>query len=211
MEVKKQIEQTDWENLSRRLLFYTSKKVEYIFGRVNGEILLLGGKSPEDIVYEAIARLLDGTRNWNPERVSLWVFLKRTIDSIISHYSELKETQSRAQYTTVIDGDSSEDEEAPQKSVNPVDSSPNPEEIKISNERMELLSLALNRLLDLKQENEQYCYVLMCMQEGIVKASGISDAAGIEVSQVYSLKRRIKRDFDRILLEMCASEIMMEG
>ena len=60
------LEGVNWQELTKRLLLLTHKFV--------GEHYL-PGKSPGDLVQNAIQKLLEGQRHWNPRKVDLLSFL----------------------------------------------------------------------------------------------------------------------------------------
>jgi hypothetical protein len=63
-------EGVNWQELTKRLLLLTH---EFVGERY------LPGKSPADLVQNAIRKLLEGQRNWNPRKVDLLSFLFDTI------------------------------------------------------------------------------------------------------------------------------------
>jgi hypothetical protein len=60
------LEGVNWQELTKRLLLLTQEFVR--------ERYILG-KSPGDLVQNAIRKLLEGRRNWNPRKVDLLSFL----------------------------------------------------------------------------------------------------------------------------------------
>jgi hypothetical protein len=56
----------NWQELTKRLLLLTQEFVRERY---------IPGKSPGDLVQNAIRKLLEGRRNWNPRKVDLLSFL----------------------------------------------------------------------------------------------------------------------------------------
>lgn len=65
------------------------------------------GLNPVDIAQEAIKRVLDGRRKWNPSRGPLMFYLKAVVDSLVSHLAESKDNQLQRR---VPQGDEEQDE-----------------------------------------------------------------------------------------------------
>jgi DNA-directed RNA polymerase specialized sigma24 family protein len=63
------LEQADWEQLTLKLMEYASKKLRNLKWR-DGRSLdsLPKGMTVEDLVCEAIMRVWDGERKWNPDK-----------------------------------------------------------------------------------------------------------------------------------------------
>lgn len=79
--LRKLIEETDWEAMTKRLLVYARLRLSRygVAGRRFTE-------TPEDYVVEAVRLALEGRRRYPVGRsVSLLAFLCRVIDSLISH------------------------------------------------------------------------------------------------------------------------------
>src|SRR5262249_1626817 len=47
--------------------------------------VLAAGFSPEDVAAEAVRRVLDGTRSWDPQRGDLLSYLRGVVDSLMGH------------------------------------------------------------------------------------------------------------------------------
>lgn len=71
------LKDVDWDALSYSLESFAHRLV---YGRY-----IPGGWSPEDLVQNAVAKLLAGKRRWNPNMVDLWGFLCGIIRSDLSH------------------------------------------------------------------------------------------------------------------------------
>ncbi|MCW5941959.1 MAG: hypothetical protein KIS66_06990 [Fimbriimonadaceae bacterium] len=78
----------DWDDTIERLTAYANFLVGGLSWLQARAGLPPGGKSGEDYAMEAIRKLFDsertGKRKWDPERVSLYVFLKGVVRSDVS-------------------------------------------------------------------------------------------------------------------------------
>jgi DNA-directed RNA polymerase specialized sigma24 family protein len=199
-EVREHIEEADWEKLTKKLFYYVSTRLSLIYGRSHG-IALPGGQSVEDIVQETVSRFVKGKRKWNPSRVALFDFLKGIASSLISHHHELKETQLR-DTRVLVDTNAPEDDIPGTRTQEAVDPTGTPEEVLIS---LDTLKTAFKRLYENAGEEEDYNLVLMCIEDGITKPAEIASETGLDVLQVYAVKRRVLNDLDKILKEIMAT------
>ena len=80
------LQKADWDDIAVRLTDYAVKKARRYRWRTGTAI---GGESAEDLAFEAIKRVLDGDRKWNPqENHDLFQYLTGVVDSLLSHLSE---------------------------------------------------------------------------------------------------------------------------
>ena len=76
----------DWLDLIKKLTAYVHFKIYYNKKWIRGFKRLIEGYKPEDIVYETIADVYFGVRNWNRDRYPVLLdFLKSVIDSKVSN------------------------------------------------------------------------------------------------------------------------------
>jgi len=79
------LREADWHEIGIRLCAYASWKARNYSWRTGSTLFLAAGNTPEDIAREAILRVLDGRRRWEPERGALLPFLQGVVDSLMSH------------------------------------------------------------------------------------------------------------------------------
>jgi DNA-directed RNA polymerase specialized sigma24 family protein len=82
----------NWQELTKRLLLLTQEFVRERY---------MPGKSPGDLVQNAIRKLLEGQRNWNPRKVDLLSFLFDVIKK--EAVSEVKEFPHSFEGSTLED------------------------------------------------------------------------------------------------------------
>lgn len=86
--MKDLIENQGWDAIIKRLTSYANHLVASRSWLQSQAGMPPGGKSGEDYAMDAIRKLFEsektGKRKWNPERVSLYVFLKGVVRSDVS-------------------------------------------------------------------------------------------------------------------------------
>ncbi len=86
--MKELLEGQDWDDIIERLTAYANFLVAGLTWLQSRAGLPPGGKSGEDYAMDAIRKVFDsertGRRKWQPERVSLYVFLKGVVRSDVS-------------------------------------------------------------------------------------------------------------------------------
>jgi DNA-directed RNA polymerase specialized sigma24 family protein len=104
----KLLQQADWEAISielaghaafraRNLGWRTGERVgpetRAKAGDLARDMDLAMGLNPIDVAQQAIKRVLDGSRKWDPNRGPLLPYLKGVVDSLISHLAESPDNQ----------------------------------------------------------------------------------------------------------------------
>jgi DNA-directed RNA polymerase specialized sigma24 family protein len=83
--------ETNWQDVAIRLTGYALWKLRNLHWRGGPAASLLPAKAAEDFAGEAILRVIDGRRSWNPERGPLLPYLRGVVDSLLSHMSQSRE------------------------------------------------------------------------------------------------------------------------
>lgn len=188
--IKELIETADWHDITRRLAGYALSRVRYVFGIKDKLTVLPMGASVESVVQESIKKLLDGTRQWNPDQVDLLGFLMGVVKSEISHLAALKDNQLTDKAHSTDNLDNRGDEEL------------NPEERLIKKEEERLIAEVYQKLIGQAEKNSDYETIALCIMSGITKPADIAEQSGIEINKVYRLKRTWQKDFELILREV---------
>lgn len=84
-DVLRELEQVDWSDVGIRLAAYATWKARNLRWRTGRSDILAGGKTPEDLAADAILKVLEGERAWDPERGPLLAYLQGVVDSLLSH------------------------------------------------------------------------------------------------------------------------------
>ena len=105
-DVYKLLQQANWEEIGQQLAGHAAFRAKNLAWRTGDHWDLAEGLNPIDIAQEAIKRLFDGRRTWDPERVALLPFLKGVVDSLISHLVESSDNELQ---DTIPQGDEDDD------------------------------------------------------------------------------------------------------
>lgn len=144
----------------------------------------LHGVEWRELLHEAVARLLDGTRQW-PRHVPLVVFLRETMRSIASnHWSRLERSAVVAGSTMNTDGEM--DGGAPDEAL---DETGQPE-------RRAAAAEILERIQDVFRDDEEALRVLAGMASGSAPRE-IQEESGMDERRYASTQRRIRRRLAR--------------
>lgn len=186
-----QDEGIDWVYLTKKLLRYAGYLVQFKGDMLKQDDMVLSHLSLHDLVFNAIEKFLDGTRNWNPERCSLEQLIRGIIRSDLYRLRE-----QHARQPDVL--------------------RPVPEEILVplSDAGREAVSPATHHIAGLQKvayetrfrqhleqaadEDADLQNVILAMMDGITTARKMAKELKIDVERVYDLKRRLKRVAQRI-------------
>ncbi len=204
-EVLERLESADWKNIIVQLTRYAAWHASWYKWKTGDPGQLPRGMTPQDIAINAIKKVWDRTRAWDPEKYpDLLVHLQWIVDSDLNHLFDSKEhlTTNR-----IIE---SEEEESPELTYNNLihSSSPplsetihnrTPEERLIIREEEEREERAKKELYALVKGDEDLELLLMCFEEGMDKPEQIAAAMGCDVAKVYNLKRKLSRKASAIM------------
>lgn len=140
---------------------------------------LPAGEEAKDLAMEAIRRVLQGSRRWDPDaEPDLLPYLKSVVRSIMSDRLEKAEREA-------LEPNSEEGDQVIDQIPAP---GPDPEGDLIAAEEDE----AANRMLEALDVDEDKL-VLLCILDGTAKAADISAELGLPVKEVYRIKQKLKR------------------
>jgi DNA-directed RNA polymerase specialized sigma24 family protein len=161
------------------------------------------GRTHEDLLQEAMARILDGSRHWHPERVKFVPYFVGGMWSIASEWAGHRKRNANAPEYAVLESQiTKEDEEgdthSPFSEAKTAD--PNIEEqmvdADIEAERKALADEIEGHFV----QDENAAYVLMGWQDGM-EGPAIQKAFGFSETTYRTIVRRIKRNSQRIMEE----------
>jgi DNA-directed RNA polymerase specialized sigma24 family protein len=140
-------------------------------------------KSAKDFVNEALLRLCNGKRAYDPRR-SLLENLNSITDSLIS-------TEKKASdRTPLVDHiDQKNGEESPKDPISLAASKIEPDQVEISLAQNQCFESLLGSL-DGDRDMREY---LLAMKEEFFKPVDIAEVTGIPVAKVYELRRKVKK------------------
>lgn len=172
--ILEEISDEKWLAHYHELVLYARWKCSRWLWRTGSRHNLPRGHSPETLASEAVARLLDGQREWNHERYpgdNPVPFLKGVVDSLVS---ELGHSDDHRQTADAVE-DSPRALNAETNVYSPRDLSP---------AQLAYLEEVDRRVRHLIADREDLVEVYGYLREGH-KAAEIAEALGLDVSAVY--------------------------
>jgi RNA polymerase sigma factor (sigma-70 family) len=187
----KALNDLDWSDLHPRLQAHTVRVMRIALG---GKTTLdeINGLDKKAFIQEAIKRILEGDRTWNPEKVSLEGFLFGTIRSIIS--AEAKKYYRKLRHETSTD---SEESDSPIASLE--SNSPSADADSANRELTAIRQKTISALFEEIEDDEELTLVLISLSEGTEKTCAISDETGISPERVSELKRKLKTRLEKVI------------
>jgi DNA-directed RNA polymerase specialized sigma24 family protein len=88
LDVLTELLKVNWKETGIQLAGYAAFRARNLAWRTGSSDLLAKGLMPDDIAAQAILSVISGERTWEPERGPLLPYLKRIVDSLLSHLAE---------------------------------------------------------------------------------------------------------------------------
>lgn len=189
------LEAHPWEETIPRLLAHASSKSKRLFWKGIYGGPLPEGNEVEDLVYQAIEKVLTGQRQWDPTTSpDLFLFLKGVVDSSLSHLARSWENRYvRKETTSVAATDNAEDEHG----TGIIDCVPatasNPEEMLLQQEdeaRCEELFLII---FDSLEDEPLLQKILECLLDDVEKPADIAEKLSVPVKEIYNARKKLQR------------------
>lgn len=191
------LEAADWEDIVLRLTDYARWRALRYAWRSGTPDLLPEGKTPADVASEAIEKVWQGVRNWDPDKYpNLLTHLKWIVKSDIDHLFSSKEHQSTQRMMEWNGGQVRADSSGTGLQSARVRT---PEEELIRKEEESFEEKVKDALYVLVKGNEDLEMVLLCIEEGMDKPAAIATEMGWDVSKVNNLKKRLRRIADKAM------------
>lgn len=161
------------------------------------------GRTPEDLLQEAMTRTLDGQRHWYPENVGFVPYLIGAVRSIASEWAGHRyRNPDSPDYAALESQLIKEDEEG--NPVSPFDGlttrAPNAEDQMVEAETEAERQALLRAIEQHLAQDENASYVLMGWQDGM-DGPAIQEAFGFSETTYRAIVRRIKRNSQKIMEE----------
>lgn len=103
-DIQRELHRVDWADVGIRLAAYATWKARNLHWRTGRSDLLAGGKTPEDLAAEAILKVLEGERAWDPNRGPLLPYLEGVVDSLVSHLATSPDNRIQESWSDAHDG-----------------------------------------------------------------------------------------------------------
>nr|BDT35128.1 sigma-70 family RNA polymerase sigma factor [Myxococcus sp. MH1] len=149
------------------------------------------GQEAEDLVQEALRRLIDGSRAWDHEKISLEDFLVQSVRSIAS--SAVKGLSNRVR---AIDADSAQ---ASGDAMDPMLQTPSPEQQFLALQRYKLLAEAVLGAVSGDLEVER---IVAAMLDNCVKRAELIEETGLDAKRFDNAIKRLHRRLDEVAAKL---------
>lgn len=196
------VAEADWKVIGKQLAAYAAFRARGLAWRTGESEELAKGLQPVDLAKQAILKLLQDDRTWDPERVSLLQFLKGVVDSDLSHLAESKDNELQHRFTEGEDGEEFADRaefrasEYDSEGLLPGPLAPPPEVARIKREGF--ADERLSRVIEAAEGKQELQDVLdTIMAEGEWRPAGIAAHLGVPVSEANNRLKRLRRLADR--------------
>jgi len=186
-------EAANWDDIILNLTYYAV----FRFERYGWKSNLPKGNSPADVALNAIGKVLNGTREWDPDKYpDLLTHLKWIVKSDVEHLSSSLEHKKTGRMPVVIKEDGTEVElgETACEHTHSISAKVlTPEEELITKQKKGYENNLLAELHDAVKGDEDLELLLLCFEEGIDKPEKIAIEADWDINKVYNLKRKLLR------------------
>lgn len=187
-----------WEDTIPRLVAHASKKSKRLFWRGIYGGHLPEGKEVEDLVNQAIDKIISGQRQWDPDtNPDLFLFLRGIVDSDLNHLAESEENRYVRSETVSVAGSDCDEEE---KEISVITSMPtpnsDPEETLLLREeetRCEEFFWNFYGSLDGKHLLQK---IVECIWDDVEKPADIAEKLGVPVNDIYNARKQLQRRLD---------------
>ncbi len=186
-----ELTEQDGQRLLNRLTVHAQRQYMRLGWFSNGRYRSPQGQGPEDVAAEAITRTIEGRRTYDEKKCpDFYYFLKRCVDSIISHLIDSKEAGKRKSMPSIVT-DEGEIEE-----IEPEGREAGPLEICIKKDLVETIKSILQETF---VQDEVVCGMLDCLDAGIDKPSEMAEYLEVSVKEVNNAQKRLRREVDKKL------------
>lgn len=165
-EIIRRLDEHDWNGSIIKLTAYV-----IILCRASGGKGISGGLEPDDVVMEAIEKVYQGVRKWDPENdPDLHLYLKSVVKSIL--YNKINAADNRI-LTGILLEDMREDPAA--------------------NAESELYARELDQSISIAMRGDpELCLVYKALKDGLSPAK-IAEEYAIEINMVRNAQKRLRR------------------
>ena len=192
------LETANWRDVIFRLTYYAVIR----FRRYGWQSNLPKGNSPEDIALNAVEKVWDGTRDWDPDKYpDLLKHLKWIVKSDIEHLFSSLEHKTTGRMTVLVKDMGTEVEWGETACEHPHSISEKvftPEEKLLAKQNQKSEKALIAELHDAVKGDDDLELLLLCFEEGIDKPEKISIETKWDINKVYNLKRKLLRKAAKI-------------
>jgi hypothetical protein len=196
------LEAADWNDIILKLTYFAIWLSCRYTWKSGDPRRLPKGKTPEDIALDAIAKVWNGTRDWDINKYpDLLTHLKWIVKSEIKNLYSSMEHQKTSRMP-VMKNDEDTELDCDQIAHDPFspthEMTSTPEEDLITKEDMEFEEKLKAELYTAVKGDEDLEQLLLCFEYGFCKAEEIANQTGWDVKKVYNIKRKLLRKAAKI-------------
>lgn len=182
------LETANWENIILDLVNFSIWQARKYVGKTGNITQLPEGKTPEDIAFGAVEKVWSKTRGWDPDKYpDLLTHLKWIVKSDMQHLFSSKRHQITSRIPQLVDGIEND------AVYSEMDQEPSAEEQLISKEKEEKEEKLMAELAVAVKGDEELELLMMCIEDGIVKAEVIALETNWDITRVYNANKRFRR------------------
>lgn len=176
-DVQRELRRVDWAEIGIRLAAYATWRARNLQWRSGRTDVLAGGKTPEDLAAEAILKVLEGERAWDPCRGALLPYLEGVVDSLMSHLAASADNRIQESWS---------------------DSHPDPADVPIAtdpSDRIDRLRAALRR----DQQHALLAVIDAVAAHCDAKPQAIAQQLGTTVADINNRLKRLRRYAQKVV------------
>jgi hypothetical protein len=200
-DVQERLAGADWDRITLLLVDYATSKVRRLKWRTGDRESLPEGKTPEDLAYEAIEKVLSGDRKWDPAGCPDFVeYLKGVVDSLVSHLVISEEHLRVRRMPQTEEGQ--EVEELLTLAKPGAETAEHLVTIQIDPEAQTVGKMEAERFVgEIFEEiagDKELDVVMDALLRGNVKPREIAADTGIDIERIYKLREKLDRAVNRV-------------
>ncbi len=185
-EIRKLMREADWKGLRPRLVLHADNQIKRYWWKGAKARNCPEGRTAGDYVTQAMEKVYQGKRNWEPQKLSLFTILAGVISSDVSHDAECLENQ-RENCEAALD--SPDDDESFVSQIPGRDLSPDEECAR--NERSQQVLMIL---IDLVSEKDPDLVGLIeCFWDEKFTPIEMAEKLKISIKEVNNRQKRLRR------------------
>ncbi len=186
-EVRQRLEQHPWDDTMARLVYYAMHKARRLFWQGVRDGPMPGGKEAADVVSQAIADVLSGTRAWQPaQQPDLVAHLRSIVDSMLHHLAAGAENQHLRAQPRATDGTRT-------RRPDPPDPGASPAERLLQAEEAQVAEAVFWGFYAFVHEDPLLQHMLACLVDGLDTPAAIAARLGVAPRAIYNAHKKLQR------------------
>jgi len=184
------VTEDQWAEYNRRLTLHAGGFFIAYGWRTNSNWAGPGGVTPGDIAAEAILKVLDGTRRYDPAACpDLLTFLRNVVRSQVSHLAGAADTQRVRPMPQIRLNDADDPVD-----MEPEGDEPSPLENCIKKEIVDKL-----KAVAAQEQDDLVTGIVECLDENITKPAEIAELLNVDIKTINNAQKRLWRKAERVL------------